>query len=469
MTKLYFTFKSVFCLGLAFILFVFLSLVLPPLFQKNVDSSHNRNAEVFAESEPVKSNERVLNIENNDEALIWRLRLIENARSELVFTTFELGDDRSGREIMAALYNASQRGVRVRIIIDGFNAFFRLNNSDRFKALASAPNVEVKLYNEFSLLSPWELNYRMHDKLLVADGFAYILGGRNTNDLFLGNYREHYNLDRDILVYSENSQGGSVDAVKCYFEELWALDACTPLEHGLKDSELDFAREGLVECYRDLKLERGQLLTAVDWVGKTFEAERIELLTNPVNVGNKSPELWHSLSLLMQTGKEIRIQTPYIICDNEMYKTLASLTEGGARVSVMTNAIENGANPWGCSDYLNQKERIYSCGVGVYEFLGGQSLHSKTVLIDDNISVVGSFNLDFRSAYIDTETMLVIDCPELNSRLKACFDDAVNVCKFVSEEETSYGRDYKEKEIPFLKRAFLTVFRIIIIPFRYLL
>ena len=91
------------------------------------------------------------------------------------------------------------------------------------------------------------------------------------------------------------------------------------------------------------------------------------------------------------------------------------------------------------------------------------------LLIDDSISIVGSFNLDMRSTYLNTETMLVIDCPELNTRLKKSFYDATEVCKFVDSSNVFYGKNYAERDIPLLKRAFLTMFRIIIMPFRYLL
>ena len=72
----------------------------------------------------------------------------------------------------------------------------------------------------------------------------------------------------------------------------------------------------------------------------------------------------------------------------------------------MTNAVESGANPWGCTDYLNQKQKVLGTGVSVYECLAGQSLHTKTVLVDDDISLIGSYNLDIRSTYLDTEMML---------------------------------------------------------------
>ncbi len=47
-----------------------------------------------------------------------------------------------------------------------------------------------KLYNPINLMTPWKINYRLHDKYLIVDGKQYLLGGRNTNDLFLGEYKD---------------------------------------------------------------------------------------------------------------------------------------------------------------------------------------------------------------------------------------------------------------------------------------
>ncbi len=97
--------------------------------------------------------------------------------------------------------------------------------------LSSHENVEIRLYNPINLLTPWKINYRMHDKYLIADDFAYILGGRNTDNRFLGNYQEHYNVDRDILVYeTEPGAGQSYQQLMNYFEAVWALPCCKVLK-----------------------------------------------------------------------------------------------------------------------------------------------------------------------------------------------------------------------------------------------
>ena len=85
----------------------------------------------------------------------------------------------------------------------------------------------------------------------------------------------------------------------------------------------------------------------------------------------------------------------------------------------MTNSVGNNGNPFGSADYYVNKQKILDTGVEVWEYEGGYSYHGKSILIDDNISVVGSFNMDMKSAYQDTEMMVVIHSEELNSQLRA--------------------------------------------------
>ncbi len=102
----------------------------------------------------------------------------------------------------------------------------------------------------------------------------------------------------------------------------------------------------------------------------------------------KSPGCGIPSTSLCFRGKETLIYTPYIICGKEMYQDLTDLKDNNIPVEIITNDVASGANPWGCTDYLNQKEKIWKTGAKVYEFMGGHSCHTKAVLIDDRMSIV---------------------------------------------------------------------------------
>ncbi|MDY4396646.1 MAG: phospholipase D-like domain-containing protein [Oscillospiraceae bacterium] len=191
------TAKRLFSVLWIYFLCAALTAILIPLPQKESSGELWRQHE--ARLDTPAAQERVMTIEDSDSALLLRLQLIESARRELIFSTFDLRADESGQDVMSALCAAAERGVQVRMIVDGLNGFLHLQGDATLRALAAAENVEVRFYDPVDLLRPWKLNYRLHDKYLIADGERYILGGRNTSDLFLGSYQEKRNIDRDVL------------------------------------------------------------------------------------------------------------------------------------------------------------------------------------------------------------------------------------------------------------------------------
>ena len=97
-------------------------------------------------------------------------------------------------------------------------------------------------------------------------------------------------------------------------------------------------------------------------------------------------------------------------------------------------------------------------------------MHTKSILIDDRLSVIGSHNWDMRSAYLDTELMLLVDCPALNAALREQTEEMMRQSRLVSPDGTeTAGAAYIAPEISPLKTALQTVIRILIRPFRFVL
>ena len=446
----------------AYLLYAVLTVIFVPLPQKETTGELWSRYETRLSADAAQ--ERVKSIESADDALLWRLWLIESAEKEIIFSTFDLRADGSGQDVMAALYGAAQRGVQVRMIIDGLNGFLHLQNSGVLRALAEEENVEVRFYDPIDLLRPWKLNYRLHDKYLIADGDRYILGGRNTNDLFLGSYQEKQNIDRDVLVVSDGGEGSSVTQLLTYFDSVWSQPENQTIK-GKTSSQTD----ALQERYAALCAVYAKELAAVDWEAETTAVTRVSLLSGSPRAEAKAPELWDALVRLMAQGDDILLQTPYIICNDKMYNDLAALAET-RQLRVLTNAVENGANPSGCSDYLREKQNILSRGVDVYEVVCGQSLHTKTILIGNDLSVVGSFNADMRSAYLDTELMLVIESEEVNVMLRQAEEPYIAQSRLALHDGgIEYGAQFEGVTLPWAKRALYEGLSIVQRPVRHLL
>lgn len=446
-----------------YVIYFLIGLLLPPLFQKEAPDS--------IQIQPVhQATERVLFINDNSDALLWRLRMIESAQQEIVLATFDWRDDNSGRDMTAAVQGAADRGVNVRILVDGLSGTRYLRGSASFRALAAMPNVEIKLYNPVNPLKPWALNYRMHDKYLIVDNTAYLLGGRNTWDSFLGSYVDTYNLDRDVLVYTEIAGDmSSLSQLQTYFEKAWSQD-CSKTMTARSANMAETHQAALRAQERALREHYPDAFSPFEWEAETLPANQVYLLSNSAEPWNKAPQLWQDLSSLMKHGTDIQVQTPYIICNQRMYETLEEICSNADSVQIMTNGVENGANPFGCADYLNQKKRILETGTAVVEWMGGQSLHTKTVLIDDRFCAIGSFNMDMRSVYLDTELMVVIDCPELNQALRADFKTMTEQSRTVScDGSVTLGARFEALPTPVLKKCLYSLLRVVLWPIRYLL
>ncbi len=445
------------------LLFLIISCTVPPAFQRRAE------LEKLAEykSEPA-SGERVLCVDDNLDALLWRLRIIEEAKEEIIFSTFDLADDDSGRTVMSALYAAAKRGVSIKILVDGLNGQMKLENCDAFCALASHPLVEARLYGKLNLTTPWTVNYRMHDKYIISDRRAYIFGGRNTRDLFLGEPEGVYNIDRDIMVYG-GEKSASAEALANYFARVFDEECCTPLSGELGERRLAAGRTTLEEKYTEAQSRYPSAFGYSDFYGSTVPANEVSLLFGETHNGNKAPIMWENILALAAGADEVLIETPYIVLNEKMYEDLRTLDGGGTRVAIMTNAVESGANPWGCTDYMNQKGNILATGVEIYEYMGEQSLHTKAVLIGDSLSLVGSYNLDMRSTYLDTELMLAIDCPELNATLRETFDGRAEASKHIFPNGTeTAGEKYEERALEFPKSIWYFILRTAMLLLRHL-
>lgn len=443
------------------------ALIVPYIPHKKVSSSFQDS---FAERtfySNTAGTERVAYIADNEDALLYRLRMIEEAQEEIILSTFDFHSSHSGRDILAALNHAANRGVSVKIVVDGISGFFDLRGDPYFQAAASNENIEIRIYNPVNLLAPWKMQARLHDKYMIIDRNMYLLGGRNTTNLFLGDYSSSKNIDRELFVYeTTDSPDSSLYQLLEYFEELWQLKECSEYTCPKMTEEINASISELEKHYLSLLEQYPEITKEWDWEALTMETNKVSLLYNPMEAENKEPWMWYSLYQLMEEGREITIYTPYIICGREMYEDLSSLTESGSSVEIITNDVASGANPWGCTDYLNQKENIWETGVKVYEFMGAHSCHTKAVLIDDRMSIVGSYNLDMRSTYQDTELMLAVDSPELNSIIRQEAETDKTYSKVMEDGSYTYGENYVSRELSLPKKIFYAVLRMVIMPFR---
>ena len=378
-------------------------------------------ARVETMSQDVETADRAAILETRTEALDERIRLINQARRELILTTYDCRDGESTRDVLCAVLARADDGVKVRILVDGVAGRFFLMSSETFRAVAAHENIEVRFYNLFTYWQAWKHMGRMHDKYLIADNTAYILGGRNTFDYFLGEYpAPTHSLDREALVYNSDGSGeSSLFEVKDYFEGIWNGGAAKAFSPAVSGERRDLVYAELNQRREAIRSAKPGLFEPADYASMTVETQGIWLIHNPTGIYAKQPEGFAQLTGLMRRAeKDIVVHSPYVVLNDESRRTLSDIA-AKVPVTLMVNAVENGQNIVASSDYLIHRDEVLSTGMRILEYAGGDSYHGKSMAIDDHISIIGSFNLDLRSTYVDTELMLVIRSPEINARLRA--------------------------------------------------
>lgn len=450
-------------LVLAFVAYLLLGSTLPYLKQPEVSEEYRQEFDVSHFYSDAAFCDRAAILEQNGEALAERVRLIDQAEERVILSTFDFRSDTAGKQMIAALMAASDRDVQVQILMDGFNFYLQMDGNPYFYALAEKENIEIKIYNPVNLLTPWKGMSRMHDKYVLADEKVYILGGRNTFNYFLGDQKSYKNYDRDVLVYNTGGTDSSIYQVIGYFEELWKQRLCRPWKPADWISETTSVKKAsreLEKIYGTMKEEHEGWFGTWDYQQQTLPVNRITLLSNPTCLYSKEPQVFYALGELMSKAKErVVIHTPYIMCNDMMYRTFERICSGNIPVTLMTNSAENNGNAFGAVDFVLNKEKILDTGLRVLEYNGGISYHGKSLVIDDDISIVGSFNMDMKSVYQDTELMLVIHSREVNEQLSGNLDTYQEDAREAELSEDKWEEIYGSEEA-FAGKALRTVIRV---------
>lgn len=431
-----------------FLLYIVIGALVPFLSQPAVSQ---QTQETFSAADCYSDTlgpDRAALVEDNGDALRLRLQMIAQAEERIILSTFDFRTDAAGLDVLAALYAAAERGVTVEIFADGFNSILQMNGNEYFYALSSHPNARIIIYNQVNPLVPWKMLGRMHDKYLIVDEEAYLLGGRNTFGFFLGDYEGHKNYDREVLVYNagtidDSFNRSSLYDLVSYYEEITSTKYCHVFKERISisnRSSVQKAVSALMMRYASMEID------SVDYEKITLPTNKITLLSNPIHPYVKEPTVfWKLMELAEQSASTVRIHTPYIINNDVMND---AFTQIGSKTTILTNSAANNGNFFGAIDYLNHKQELIDTGITILEYEGGISYHGKSLTIDDQLAIVGSFNMDMRSTYIDTELMLVIHSPELNADLQAAMDvyekDAATVQTVDSYSHIPSGMNMQE-------------------------
>lgn len=462
------------CLIIIAVLYLLVGAMVPFAIYPEISEQTKVMASTEHFFENTASGDRAMILETGQSAWEERIRLIDKAEKRIVLTTFDMREGQSTEDVLSVILHKADEGVSVKILIDGISGFLRMEGRPVFYALSTHPNVEIKIYNPVNILLPWRLQGRMHDKYVMVDEKAYLLGGRNSFDYFIGNYEtENNSLDREVLVYNPGSNG-SIKQLETYFDSVWYMDVCR-LFHD--DSRLAAhprvveQRKILEERYICLRENHPELFEDYDYAEVTCPVDGVKLVTNPTGIYAKEPVVFYIMSELMKGAAErVDLHTPYIVCNDYMYEKLAEVADNVQNTRMVINSVENGDNIVASSDYLWNKPSVVDIGFDLYEYDGGTSTHGKSIVIDDDIAIVGSYNFDLRSSYMDTEMMLVVQSPGLAAELQSNMDILERDCRHVMDaEKDEVPGHLNVTELPVGRYMIMRLIGLVLKPFRFVI
>jgi len=334
---------------------------------------------------------------------------IRNAKDHIHIEFFIFDDDKISNQLRELLIQKAHEGVRVRMIYDYWGSF---DLSKKYlKSLRNA-GVYVSSFLPFRFrfrFSSSKINYRNHRKLVIVDGIIGFTGGLNVADRYI--YGNTLGRWRDTFICLEGS------AV-----------------HGL------------------------QLLFLVDWyfveqkliVDSKYFPEPQKFEQNLVQIASSGPDSdWEAImqgmaSAIMSATKYVYIQSPYFM-PNDIIDTcihMAALSGVDVRLMIPTKSDSRFSDA-STSSFLGQ---TMEAGVRVFRYKNG-FLHSKAIVIDDFISIVGSCNLDERSFVHNFEANAFIYEPKTAIQLKELFLLDIKNCEELTLETwTNRKRSQKLKE-----------------------
>jgi cardiolipin synthase C len=384
-----------------------------------------------------------------------RAQIIDAAQRTLDLQYYIFRGDETGRMLTDHLLRAAERGVRIRVLIDDGDTAVGDEQILRLNGYRSA---ELRIYNpgryrgharflrrlEF-VLNARRLDYRMHNKLLVADNSVALIGGRNIGNQYFQIDPESQFADDDVFA-----AGPIVPELSRTFDEFWNCALAVPAE------ALGRAHQSPARKTKPGGIDYAALIAS----GEPFAgvmSGKLPLAWAPAQLVYDSPDKKQVVSgavagalIVPEVEKQIRavqsemlLVTPYLVPSDEELQGLKELRERQVRVRILSNSLESCPEISAQSGYDNYRKPLLESGVELYEVrsllgssrgsgqsskmsrYGNYALHGKLYVFDRERVLIGSMNFDQRSQRINTEIGLIIGSPEISQQTALRFESMV--------------------------------------------
>jgi len=315
------------------------------------------------------------------------LSSIAGAKESIDLESYIFANDDVGNKFLEVLNIQAELKIKIRILIDSVGSK-RIQNRSFFKKILRS-NIQIRWFNPWSYKKPLEFNRRNHRKLLIVDGQICYLGGFNIHNESstkqIGDSRwkdSHISFD-----------GSLVSQLKQQFELMW---------------------QGKLKQIKVIKSHNNNCLV----IPNQTRACRIQLRCQ-------------LLQIINQSIGTIRIATPYFVPDSKTLKALVKAAKKGVRVDLLVPKYSDHALLKYAAFWYYQK--LINAGIHIYEY-STRMMHSKFIISDDKLGVIGSANIDYRSFFANYEIMLFCRNESLICQLSDDFEFSLSQSDLVQEQ-----------------------------------
>ena len=397
-------------------------------------------------------------IEDGLSAFIIRSAFARMATKTIDLQTYIYSNDFTSRVLIGELKNAADRGVKVRILLDDYGT--KSDIADVI-LLNQHPNIEVKVFNTVAnrtkilyypqILADFNrLNSRMHNKLFIVDNIAYITGGRNVGSNYFYPETASNFSDTDVLFIGDMTHYATDS-----FNEYWNHHLSIPASVFPK-AKSKSAMKKLERTFNKLEMDSTADIrrynTVISMAQRDYKQRKFDFswghgkfLADPpqkveMSMAQKESyrgEIVRALQHLWnKTTKSVYMSAAYFVPGQGGLEHMLREENSGVHITIVTNSLSSTNAPTVYAKWEKYRRKLIESGADVYEFmtsaenLRGKThdrerkqssfsvLHSKTMVFDDNISWIGSFNLDPRSAYYNTENVAIFESHEFANKLR---------------------------------------------------
>ena len=398
---------------------------------------------------------RVSLVPDNLIAFALRVLSARAATRTLNLQYYAWQEDITGRLLAQEVLQAADRGVRVRLLLDDL---YVRGAERRLAALSQHPLIDVRLFNPFQLRSwgalgslieflfaRYRVNHRMHNKIWIVDGALAIGGGRNIGDAYFDASSQFNFRDLDLAV-----TGAAVSQAMVIFDRYWTNRRVRPIERVAvsrrQPSELaelrrmlnDAAGSKAAAAYLQRLQALPELTGLLDFRSIQPETDKVRIIADPPGkrLGRRrAPGMLNAVrNAIGLAQRRVILISPYFVPGRRGVRLLTALLRQGIKVSILTNSLAATDVLAVHGGYARYRRRLLKAGVTLYELKrggqegkslfgsGGASLHTKAFVIDDATTFVGSFNLDPRSANLNTEMGTFVEDPALAAQVREEYD-----------------------------------------------